>query len=400
MADAFGALARVVRDSNCSGCGACAALAKNLRMDLSADGYMRPVRREAGNPLAELDRKLFEAICPGVALEPPPHTHSLDRLFGRYISVWQGHAVDPEVRQRGSSGGVLTALTAWLVEGGDVEYAVGAAHEPGTTRSVPVVLRSRAAALEAAGSRYAPVSVAQAFDPQSGGLFIGKPCEVAAVARAENELGDGRRGIKFSFFCAGTPSQSATDELVASQVSGPIKTLRYRGQGWPGELVVEGVNGERTTMDYETAWSSHLGPTIQWRCKICPDGTGEYADISVGDFWESDEQGFPVFSDRPGSSVVIARTELGDTLLRRAVEAGVIGLSSLDIDMVRRVQPSQVLRRESLGARIVGSRLAGLKAPRFRGYRIIQGIAAHPLRSVRAAAGTWSRVRRGKAGVI
>src|SRR5690606_38740893 len=101
-------------------------------------------------------------------------------------------------------------------------------------------------------------------------------------------------------------------------------TLRYRGDGWPGDFVAEDREGHRGSVSYDDSWGKTLGPTVQWRCKLCADGVGESADIVAADLWESDSRGYPVFEDRPGISALIARTARGRAEILRAIEAGVI----------------------------------------------------------------------------
>lgn len=407
ITDLEDAIGRVVAEGNCSGCGACASVLPGVKMGME-DGFLRPhVTGSAQSPSAARararDRELFEGICPGVSLRAPARRQSgslRHPVFGRYEQAWQGSAVDPAIRRAGSSGGVLTALSQWLIDTGQVHRVLGAAMDPvHPTRTVPLFLTTRELALASTGSRYAPVSVAACPVNGSVEAVVGKPCEVAALRTLHRET-DSETPVLLSFFCAGTPSQTATDDLVSElghNVSS-VTSLRYRGEGWPGEFVVESDRG-RSTMSYDQSWGAHLGRRIQDRCKICVDGTGEFADIAVGDFWEADDRGFPVFADAPGNSVVIARTERGRDLLVRAEREGVVDLHPVDLDVVLRVQPLQRARRTTVAARLIGRRLAGFAVPRYRGFGLWRSLVRHPLMSVKAARGTrWRSLRQRRAG--
>lgn len=395
-ADALNSIREVVDRGNCSGCGFCASLASNVRMEIDAGGFVRPVRVDESLPSGLSDQH-FRRVCPGVALARPKPGSFVDEVFGSYFSIWEGFANDAGMRHRGSSGGVLTALSAWMLESGMADSSAAVTQSRTSARSVPVRITSRAEAEQTAGSRYAPVAAGAAY--RSGDrLFIGKPCEVAACTRAEQVFGGD--AIKLSFFCAGTPSQHATDELINAAGMGEAARVQYRGDGWPGRTRVEAAGSRPMVMDYETAWSKHLGPTIQWRCKVCPDGTGEFADIAVGDYWETDGAGYPTFEDRPGTSVVIARTERGHDLLLQAQAAGIVTLAAADLDRLRECQPSQVLRRTTLGGRLLGAIAAGSTPPTFRNFGILRGLLRRPVTSARAAAGTFRRIRQGLTGSI
>ncbi len=198
-----------------------------------------------------------------------------------------------------------------------------------------------------------------------------------------------------SFFCAGTPSQHATDALLAElgvEAHDEVGTLRYRGRGWPGRFTA--TSGGRTvSADYDASWGSTLGPATQWRCKVCADGVGESADIVSADAWESDEHGYPSFVDGDGVSALIARTERGRRTILEAAAAGAIMLEPLAVERLADAQPLQTQRRRFLGARLLGSLLAGRRPPRYPGFALLRLSAAAPRTALRVLRGTVRRVR-------
>lgn len=394
----------VVKNDNCCGCGGCALISTRVSMELASDGFLRP-HLDTSPVEPSVDKKeaqTFKRVCPGRRLAAPTGNKNLTAhpIFGSYVSVWEGSAADESIRHAGSSGGVLTALGVWLTETQEVE-TVTASRPDGArpTRTVPAVVTSRAEALQAAGSRYAPVSNLAAMDlAASSSVLVGKPCEISAASQYLSNESNGAlasRPILLSFFCAGTPSQSATDDLVQKlgmRVE-DVSEMRYRGQGWPGRFQVR--SGATTAeMSYQESWGKHLGRQVQWRCKLCVDGVGQHADIAVGDYWKADERGFPKFDNSDGNSVIIARTARGHDLLQRAVRAGIIQASPLDLDRVSGVQPLQVLRRITLPGRLLGRLLAGKRIPRYTGYGLVMTGPRLPVQNLRAAAGTFARSLR------
>lgn len=390
---------RVVRRKNCSGCGACAALFPGVSMELDAEGYLRPAL-EANRPVSAEEAELFRAVCPGVVVErkaePGIHYHP---IFGSYVEVWEGVATDAEIRRLGSSGGVITALSDWLLASREVAGVSAVAPDRSSPmRSVPVRIQSREDALGAAGSRYAPVAALDAkFAGDNAGALVGKPCEVAAACAAGRALGQSVSPLRISFFCAGTPSQWATESLVNELEVDPtaLVELRYRGNGWPGEFTVRETGQTAKSMSYEASWGNVLGRTLQPRCKVCSDGTGELADISVGDYWATDEHGYPSFVSGDGNSVVIARTARGATTLRRAIEAGVLTLTPMALDGLVEVQPLQVERRRSLAGRLLARAVLLHPPPRYRGFHLVRLSLRYPLSFARGFAGTLARWKRG-----
>ncbi len=379
----------------CSGCGVCTLLDAGLSMELDDSGYLRPV---ASGPVDERDRavRIFKRSCPGrqvVAARPGGSTRH--PLLGSYFGLWEAWAVDPETRHRASSGGVLTAIQGWMLSSGlAAQVTTAAADERQPVRTVPVRIVSKEEALASAGSRYAPVAVGRLATSDPAHAVTAKPCEVSAIrALSGGELGDSP--VLLSFFCAGTPSQHATEQLIRD-LGGPepneVTDLWYRGRGWPGRFTAVFGTGEVST-DYGSSWGKALGPTTQWRCKICPDGVGESADIAAADSWDSDEQGYPTFGEQEGRSALLARTERGLAIILAAQEAGVIELRPLDPERLAQAQPLQTSRRQFLSARLWGSRLAGRAVPRYRGFGLTRLSTAHPRLALRTLRGTLRRIR-------
>ncbi|MCU1409248.1 MAG: hypothetical protein JWM23_1328 [Microbacteriaceae bacterium] len=390
-------VSRVVGSGNCSGCGMCTLLDSGLRMRVDESGFSRPHREDPGHRVDQAAER-FRQACPGkrVAAQRPPGA-SWHPTMGPVMGVWAAWATDAEIRQRGSSGGVLTALAAWLTSSGVSARVVGAgADSTDPRRTVPVTITSRDKALAAAGSRYAPVSNAghsEALQPTS--TVIGKPCEVSAL-RALALASGAEPPLLLSFYCAGTPRQTATADLLDSlgvKADRPLRDLWYRGRGWPGRFTAVPEIGPAVSASYGGSWGTYLGPTIQWRCKMCPDGVGESADITAADFWNADDAGYPIFAEGDGISALIARTQRGSDLIQRALDAGVLNLRPIDIEALASVQPTQRKRRETLAGRLVGAVMAGTPIPRYTGFRLLRLGMAHPRDLIRSATGTFRRAR-------
>ena len=131
---------------------------------------------------------------------------------------------------------------------------------------------------------------------------------------------------------AGTPSQHATDAVLASLGAPPdadLVRLRYRGEGWPGSFTAQDAAGATWSTSYDASWGAHLGKAVQWRCKICPDGVGESSDVTAGDFWRSDERGYPLFDEGDGFSALVARTLGIEERLRTAQQVNVTEFASI-----------------------------------------------------------------------
>jgi coenzyme F420 hydrogenase subunit beta len=393
----------------CAGCGGCAAVAPaKIEMALAPPGYARPVQRA---PLTETEERTVAAICPGLGLDQAAAAaRADDPLWGPHLGVWTGHAADPGLRHAASSGGALSALLVHLLEAGlesgAVEFVLQTAADPANPLGNRTVLsRTAAEVTAAAGSRYAPSAPLAGIEAHLAAgrrfAFVGKPCDVAALralARIDPRV-DACIPITLSFFCAGVPAQAGAEAVLDRLGVRPeeVAAFRYRGNGWPGAAVATLRDGAERRMSYHDSWGGILSGHVQFRCKICPDGTGGAADLVCADAWECDERGYPLFAEAEGVSLVMARTEAGKALLDAAVGAGRLSLEPFPLAGIAAMQPGQRERKRALLARLLALGLLMRPAPRYRGFRLLAAARQAALRShFRNVLGTARRVLLGR----
>jgi coenzyme F420 hydrogenase subunit beta len=349
-------------------------------------------------------------VCPGAELTQDPRDFPSDALgelrsgWGPVLELWEGYASDPEVRFQGSSGGAATAVALHCLADEGMHGILHIAADPQVPYLNQTVLsRSRDEMLAATGSRYAPASPCDSLqkiaDAPSPCVFIGKPCDVAATAKARRKDPDLDRnlGLTIGIFCAGTPSTLGTFEMLRRMgFDRPetVASVRYRGLGWPGRARAEGEqDGARVehSLSYEESWDEILQKHRQWRCHICPDHTGEYADIAVGDPWYRS-----IPDDEPGRSLVLVRTERGRRVLQGALESGALTLERVEPWVLPASQPNLLRNRGALWGRVWAMRMLGLATPRFRGFATFSAWIrhVHGWEKARSFGGTFKRVFR------
>lgn len=370
----------VVATQLCTGCGACAYVEPmRFRMADTLEYGRRPFLCD--NAAQETGEAL--AACTGVRLE---HSSSMRKregvipnlldAWGPVITVWEGYAADPEIRFAGSSGGAATALALYCIER---EGMAGALHI-GARADTPylnetVYSTCRAELLERSGSRYAPTSPCDGLSlierAAHSSVFVGKPCDIAAAVEAGKirpALTE-RLGLTIAIFCAGAPSVAGTLALV-NKVGGSdptkISSLRYRGMGWPGNWAVRMEADAESQLSYAESWG-FLQSFRPWRCYICPDHTGEFADIAVGDPWYRE-----VHSGDKGQSLIVARTARGRDAILAAERAGYLVLERSDPSLLPRSQPNLLKARGALWGRLGALRLFGAPVPDYRGFPIFR----------------------------
>lgn len=319
--------------------------------------------------------------CPGIELHhefDPANPALIAELmpgWGPVLELWEGHASDADIRFAGSSGGAASALALYCIERGGMHGLLHtAARVDVPYLNQTVMSTTRQQILSAAGSRYAPASPCDSLEQVETApgpcVFVAKPCDVAGAEKARRLRPglDRNLGLTVAVFCAGTPSTKGTLEMMQRMgFDDPtaVTSVRYRGMGWPGKATVEGrSNGHarREQFTYDQSWNQILQRHRQWRCYICPDHTGEFADIAVGDPWYRE-----IGPDEPGRSLVVVRTERGRRILRDAMAAGYLTLERVGADILPRSQPNLLRTRGALWGRLAALRMMLVPAPRFGG---------------------------------
>ncbi|MBR6054663.1 MAG: Coenzyme F420 hydrogenase/dehydrogenase, beta subunit C-terminal domain [Bacteroidales bacterium] len=377
-------LRKIVDSGLCLGCGLCSAVTRRDVMRMSPDGFLVP--DTAG--VSPEEEKAISEICPSVHLKAVSES---DSSWGPALKSVKAWAADPETRFRASSGGLVSALSIYLLETGQVDAVLHVKSSDGLLKNELGVSRTRDEVLSGCASRYAPAAV---FDrireimdsSDERYCFIGKPCDIAGFVNFEKAYPEYRGRVRFriAIFCAGVPSASASMEAVRQldYPSGTPAAIRYRGEGWPGLFSVRYSDGEVRSMSYGDSWGKVLGRSLGLRCKICPDGTGALADISAGDAWET-ANGYPDFTERDGINFAIARSESGLRILSEASDSGYIVAEEADTASLEGIQPSQYQRNLRSPWRILGVRIAtGIRFDfgkyaswsRMRRYPLVSGI--------------------------
>ena len=382
----------------CIGCGLCKSV-KNISGEVNEDGFWKPIIDK------KCDMRFFETVCP--MSRTSFEQLSTDCIWGKYEKLYMGYSCDEVIRKHASSGGVLTAVCAYLLEKKIID---GVLHTKVSDDSCIETQNCCSNTMEnlmsACGSRYSishPLSnIIQSIEPEKKYVFIGKPCDVTCLSNYLEVNQELKNNIVFlfSFFCAGLPSRKANQKLL-NKLNVDEKScvsLTYRGDGWPGKVTAIDEDGKTHKMEYADAWGGILGREINPFCRVCMDGIGERADIACGDGWYLDENNEPDFTEQDGRNIIFARTHRGEKLINDAYEAGYLCISELsDLGKVKAMQKYQFERKATMLEKIFALRLLFRTSPEYNFSRIRKfHYGMDRKRKIKLFIGSIKRILKGK----
>lgn len=382
----------------CIGCGLCAsALGKDkCQMELNSKGFYEP---KILTPLSKQENKCIGRLCPGINVK----TKANSGVWGAMVSICQAWAADKVVRHKAASGGVVTSLCLYLLEHHKVDAVLQVGVKDNSYLHNELhISRTREDVLKNAQSRYAPsltfYNIKEILDNSDETFaLVGKPCDMAAMKNFISEFPQYKERIKYfiSIFCAGMPSYNATVKawMLSGHTDEPV-SLKYRGDGWPGNFKAIFKDGSDYQLSYNESWGKILGKELGFRCKICPDGIGMLADVAVGDSWNT-KNGYPDFTESEGKCFCMVRNTKGEELMQNALTAGYIEINNLDIDRIKEQQPYQYIRRKLEGWRLLPVQLVTGFIIRFKGLSIWkQAATANYKDGIRNLIGTYRRLKK------
>lgn len=321
----------------CTGCGSCVGICPTKVMDMVyIDHEPEPVLSGNCNGCS-----LCYEMCPGKDI-PFPAMEKLvygrekepdNEPLGIYRACVAGYATDDEIRSRGTSGGIASALLIYALEQGLIDQAlVGEwdADVPWHTR--PLAASSREDVLRAAKTKsqvvFTNALIGEALQKGGKVATVGVGCHIEAVRKLQVKYPSHRLSKSVAFtlglFCYSNYYTFATELIILERTG--IKSLdevarvEYRVGKPHGNLRVTGKDGQVYLVQGTEAHMLFRAFSRN-RCDMCLDWCNELSDIALGDYWGDRVDGKDM---KPGWSTIIVRTETGERLLKDAEAKGYI----------------------------------------------------------------------------
>ena len=357
-------------------------------MEIDKHGFYKPVL--VPNLVAPLEESAARA-CPFLYPEHDeddlanrflPATQTRDHKIGKYLEVFAGHVNENGFRQAGSSGGMVSWIATELLRKGMIDGVIHArpvvrnqVEDPffryGISRSVEEINN-------AAHSHYHVVEISEVLSEvkQKPGryLFIGVPCMVKAVRRAQLADSDISDRIVFTIALVCGHLKSVHWAVSLGWAAGVIPeelssiNFRVKSKNVPAKAyyfkVKNRTTGEEIVQDSAplTGGKFNLGAMMPDACNYCDDIVGETADLTIGDAW------LPRYSfDWRGKNMLVSRNETLNALIRAASDEDRVHIETMTPKEAADAQSGGFRqRREGLAYRLARDRAAGRWTPKKR----------------------------------
>ncbi len=339
----------VVKPGLCYRCGGCVTFCKAINygaLEMGPDGLPR-----YKDPEKCVECGFCHMFCPAVGqLEDEVRRQTAWREpMGNVVEVAVARAKDATVRERGTDGGVVTAILLRLFDEGRIDGAV-VARTTGLFRREPLLATTRQEILDAAGCAFDPGRGMSVFSPrystyapsiQALGSLVRKGLRRVAVVGVPEQIKVIRKmqslGVVptdsiyclFGLFCSGSY------EFGESQ-RGALEALG--GFAWQDVTRVNVREVLRLRLRDGRVADIPLDKLIFIRrpaCAFCEDYAAEFADISFGGL-----------GAEPGWTTVITRTPLGRAIFAD-VRGAVLDQSRAEEDQPRAAEAQRTVLEHS-----------------------------------------------------
>ena len=332
--EAIKLLKDVINENLCCGCGGC--------MGICPSGALSIVSREEKRhePVLYEEKcigcNLCYKICPGKGWKPVAYAKELcerenisfDSLYGPVKGYFLGKSQNDGIALAGASGGIGTSLLLYLLDHNIVDSVITVGMENGIPKVR--VTNDRQLVMNAAGSKYSPVSVMdkaiKTLRTNTKRMAITViPCQMAALENAIRSEKI-RRDLIYTIglFCGDVKDYVSVEQVAKSMglyEKSEYEFLGWRYGIWPGKASFRLKRGGEEYGKRLQRWLGISKPCYTLaRCLMCPSRENWLADIALAD----NHRG------QTDETVIVARTAKGLEMLRNAQENGLIRLREIE----------------------------------------------------------------------
>ena len=388
---------KIVEDDLCLSCGVCLPVCPEEAIHIELDkkrGYFVPIiNYDKCDYCGIMKNGKCVVVCPGVEVNFAKLSQQLSMgeaksdILGSFVETLYAYSCDNTIRYNSSSGGLITSLLIFALNEKIIDGAIVLSTEKDNPIQPKAILATtEQEIIKAAGSKYCSAHIGEPLSEinKRDGKFavVGLPCHIHGVKKWERMSPSIKEKIvlHFGLYCANTNTKFATEYFLKQNNIEPneVINLKYRGDGWPGKIIVTLKDGSikkinrgttSSTLKEKLLFSSAFHYDFQMpRCLTCIDLTAELADISFADPWNK----HIMKEEREGLSMIVVRSQIGKILIERAEKDKVINIISADPNEVRISQNLEFKKRAP--SRVWIGKMLGLPIPYYKGKTYLKRV--------------------------
>jgi coenzyme F420-reducing hydrogenase beta subunit len=269
--------------------------------------------------------------------------------------IYIAFACDKEVRHKGSSGGVGSALINYMFDYNKIQSAITLQYNNNLKRYEPQIVYNKMDFIQT-GSVYhdimIPKYIKDNIDKIKGRIAIFcPPCFVNTVRSILNR--NKIESIIISFACSGQTTIEGTYfyyKCLGIEKK-DIDTMQYRGNGFPSGIQITLKNGKKIfrknwTYPWDIIQQSCLFRPK--RCFFCKEVVSENSDFNLADPWLPEYE-----NDKDGHSLVTINTVKANELFNDMVEKGYVHTVETDIDTLYRSQAHTFKTKDKIDINLI-----------------------------------------------
>jgi coenzyme F420 hydrogenase subunit beta len=313
----------IVEQYLCHSCGSCFAACGHdcIEYKNTTGGYYFPVIDY--NKCTECE--LCYKVCPGDHfLEPLKEKTPTDPFVGEIISTTVGKATNKKIFLNSQSGGVTTAILKYLLETKQIQAAIVTTMDMNSESYTKAkIVTTVEELISAQKSKYIPTSINELMPEVlkiDGTIaMVGLSCHMHGLEnlltikkKLKNKI------IKIGLVCDRVMTNRSVDFIIQQEKFSNVKDFRFRdtsNTNYPGDItfVNQNNNLKKINKKKRMLMKDFFTPV---RCLLCFDKMNIYSDIVIGD-----PHGIANIDRINGESLVITRTQLGESIVNEAIKS-------------------------------------------------------------------------------
>lgn len=325
----------IVEQHLCHSCGSCFAACGHdcIEYKNTTGGYYFPVIDY--NKCTECT--LCYQVCPGDHfLDTLKEKTVEDPFVGNVISIKVGKATNKQLYQNSQSGGVTTAILKYLLETKQIEAAIVTTMDMNSDSYTKAKLVNTVDELiKAQKSKYIPTTINELMPEVlkiDGPIaMVGLSCHFHGLENLMkiNKKLKKKKIIRIGLICDKVQTNRVVDFFTNKHEIKSIKEFTFRDKtttNYPGEITYKDCNNTSNIIDkkHRMIMKDFFTPV---RCLLCFDKMNIYSDIVVGD-----PHGLEGIDRKNGESLVLTRTELGESILKNTINSLEVSLKEAPLE--------------------------------------------------------------------